>query len=212
MKIMRKTLSDQLYESLKQDIVTHKIHFGEKLVNRELQQKYSVSSTPVRDAINRLYLDGLLENINNAGAKVINFDLKFILDVNEVISLLCCASVEKAAERAGHEKICRSLEEAIKKQKNVKNPEEYYPFDRHFHEIFFDYCGNSQFKASYDRYHVLWEMLVRYFHNFQDNQKRSIEQHQMIYDAFANKEFERAVELTKSHFLEAETLFKEHVN
>ena len=32
----RQTLSEQVYEQLKDDIINHRIGFGEKLVNREL--------------------------------------------------------------------------------------------------------------------------------------------------------------------------------
>ena len=74
--IVKKNLSEQIYESLKKEILDQKIGFGEKLINRSLQEKYGVSSTPVRDAINRLYVDGLLDNISNVGARVIPFDYK----------------------------------------------------------------------------------------------------------------------------------------
>ena len=101
--LMKQTLSDQIYELLKEDIITHRISFGEKLVNRELQQKFGVSSTPVRDAINHLYLDGLLDNITNGGARVISFDLSFALEVNEVVMILTQGAIQAAAreERLG---------------------------------------------------------------------------------------------------------------
>ncbi len=39
---------------------------GDKLTNRELQERFQVSSTPVRDAINRLSKDGLTQEVSKA--------------------------------------------------------------------------------------------------------------------------------------------------
>ena len=67
MKLMRKSLSDQIYSVLKLEILKQKIPFGSKLVNRNLQERFEVSSSPVRDAINRLYNDGLISSITQSG-------------------------------------------------------------------------------------------------------------------------------------------------
>ena len=81
-KIVKKTLNEQIYEALRDEILAKKISFGEKLVNRELQNKFGVSSTPVRDAINRLYMDGLVDEVSKTGARIISFDLKFATEIN----------------------------------------------------------------------------------------------------------------------------------
>lgn len=211
MKLTRKTLSDQLYEALKQDIITQKIEFGDKLSNRQLQQKYGVSSTPVRDAINRLYLDGLVENISNSGAKVILFNLQHSLDVNETLMVLCCAAVELSAMRADREKVCKKLEQNIGLQKNAKSAEDYYKYDYQYHKTYFDFCGNRQLQQNYDQYHVLLEMLVRRFHGFQNNQGNATMQHQEIYEAYKAGDVELAAEQTRRHFEDAAHIFQHHM-
>ncbi|MGI5872737.1 MAG: GntR family transcriptional regulator, partial [Bacillota bacterium] len=100
----KKTLSEQIYELLKQDIMNRKIGFGEKLINRDLQKKYGVSSTPVRDAINRLYQDGLVEDIKRNGARVITFDLTAAIEINEIITILSVGAVELSAEKSDSSK------------------------------------------------------------------------------------------------------------
>ena len=212
MKLERMPLNKRLCEQLKQDIIERRIEFGEKLINRELQQRFGVSSTPVRDAINHLYLDGLVDDISNSGARVIKFDLQFILEVNEMVSLLCCAAVECSAERADHAVLCAQLERVFSQQQRVTVTDEYYHLDFLFHKAFFDHCQNSQYQKSYSRYHVLWEMLVRRFHGFQDNQKNAtVEQHRQILDSFRAGETQLAVDQTKTHFLRAEKLFRQHM-
>ena len=58
--IKRVSLVDQVYEKLRERIVQLKIPFGSKLNVSKLQEEYGVSSTPVREALNRLLNEGLI--------------------------------------------------------------------------------------------------------------------------------------------------------
>ena len=58
-QISRKTLSEQIHDMLREEILTQEIPCGEKLTIRQLQQRFGTSSTPVRDAMVRLAQDGL---------------------------------------------------------------------------------------------------------------------------------------------------------
>ena len=43
-KIIKQTLSEQIYNILKEDILSGRILMGDKLTNRELQERFQVSS------------------------------------------------------------------------------------------------------------------------------------------------------------------------
>ena len=73
-KIIKLTLSDQIYNILQKDIIDGVIPLGGKLTNRELQERFQVSSTPVRDAIHKLFQNGLVEDVTKTGAQIISFD------------------------------------------------------------------------------------------------------------------------------------------
>ena len=72
MRVVKDLLSEQIYKILKNDIINSKINFGEVLVNKNLQERFEVSSTPIRDAILRLKEDGIIEEITRSGAKLID--------------------------------------------------------------------------------------------------------------------------------------------
>lgn len=82
--IKRLSLVDQVYEKLKERIVQLKIPFGSKLNVSKLQEEYGVSSTPVREALNRLLNEGLIEFENNVGARVIDVTEEDIRQFQEV--------------------------------------------------------------------------------------------------------------------------------
>jgi DNA-binding GntR family transcriptional regulator len=210
-EINKKKLSEQVYEILKSDIISHKIGSGERLTNRDLQKRYNVSSSPVRDAINHLYLDGLVENISNSGAKVITFNLKLALEVNEVVSVLCCAALELSINSPRGEKLCAQLEALINNQEKAASVDKYLINDYLFHKSFFDFSENSQLSMIYERYHVLWEMLVRHYHNLKHNQSDTINQHRDILKAYGSSNAKESLNAMKEHFIFAGELFKKNM-
>lgn len=48
MGLNKSTLSEQIYQILRNDILTQKIPCGEKLTLKLLQERFQVSSTPIR--------------------------------------------------------------------------------------------------------------------------------------------------------------------
>ena len=58
-----KTLSDQAYRQLRSAIATGELAPGDKVTERGMAERLAISPTPVREALRRLELDGLIERI-----------------------------------------------------------------------------------------------------------------------------------------------------
>ena len=67
---MQETLSEKTYRELRRKVVTGELEAGSQLVNRTLAQTMEVSLAPVREAIQRLATEGLVEHVPGAGAFV----------------------------------------------------------------------------------------------------------------------------------------------
>ena len=93
--IKRVSLVDQVYEKLRERIVQLKIPFGSKLNVSKLQEEYGVSSTPGREALNRLLNEGLIEFENNVGARVIDITEEDVREIQEI------AFAQQMAEEIG---------------------------------------------------------------------------------------------------------------
>ncbi len=207
--INKKSLSEQIYESLKEDILNQKIRFGDKLVNRELQGRYEVSSTPVRDAINRLYLDGLVEDITKSGARVIQFDLKVAVEINEIVCLLNLAAIKLSAEKSDVLEIAAKLGACIENQKKNIDNQQYFEYDYQFHKTFFEYAKNAHFINLYAQYHTLWKILTMYYyHDKERKPSETLIQHQGILDAYRHGDVQSAQSLMDHHFRDAELSFQ----
>lgn len=210
MKIMKKSLSEQIYSILKQEILTHKIEFGSTLVNRDLQERFNVSSTPIRDAVLRLKEDGIIETVTRSGAKLINFDYDFAIKVNQVILILTLGALESTKDKSNPELIAALKNNLYLEEENV-NTDLYYNYDYNFHKTIFDFCDNYLLKDIFKKYNLILQLLTRYYHDlsFENKiRKKCIEQHSIILDALENGDFELVTKLIKAHYEEAETFFR----
>lgn len=203
--IIKKNLNEQIYESLRRDILEQRICFGEKLVNRYLQEKYGVSSTPVRDAINRLYLDGLLDEISNGGARVISFDYKVALEVSEIVSMFTREAVLLAMSKGRAEALGAELTTLLELQtKNIAG-KLYFVYDRKFHSAFFQHCENSRLVKLHEQYSALWELLILfYYSDSKDNtREKALSDHKTITNAVMKNDISLAQHCVERHFHEA---------
>ena len=67
MNLNKSTLSEQIYQILRADILSRRIPLGEKLTLKNLKEQFGVSSTPIREALTRLTEEGLVNHYSNIG-------------------------------------------------------------------------------------------------------------------------------------------------
>lgn len=208
--INKQTLSDQIYDILKMEILKRKIPFGSKLINRSLQTRFKVSSSPIRDAINRLNQDGLITSIDKSGATVVDFDYEFFLEINEILLYIVNTGIKLSAEKSDIEEVVKQLERYLKLQEENIGTDKFYDYDYQFHKTFINFSNNSRLKKLFKEYNVLHEMLVRSFYEIGtlQIQENSINKHKKIIDAYKSRDFNRTMNLTEEHYKVAEDIFK----
>ena len=96
-------LRDVVFNTLRQEILTGKLKPGERLMEIHLADKLGVSRTPIREAIRKLELEGLVIMIPRRGAEVAQITLKSLEDVMEVRRALDVLAIELACERMDEE-------------------------------------------------------------------------------------------------------------
>ena len=80
-------LRDVVFNTLRQAIITGEFVPGERLMEIALANRLGVSRTPVREAIRKLELEGLVVMIPRKGAEVARITEKDLRDVLEVRAL-----------------------------------------------------------------------------------------------------------------------------
>ena len=100
--IKKNSLVDQVYEELRNGIISLRIPLGSRLNVNELQDTLQVSCTPIREAINRLQQEGLVTYENNVGARVLNLDEHDVEEIQQLAMTLHREAIRLAMEREDH--------------------------------------------------------------------------------------------------------------
>ena len=98
-------LRDVVFNTLRQAILRGELKPGERLMEIQLANKLGVSRTPIREAIRKLELEGLVLMIPRRGAEVAEITEQNLRDVLEVREALEELSVKLACEHATQEQI-----------------------------------------------------------------------------------------------------------
>ena len=77
-------LRDVIFNTLRDAIVSGDLKPGERLMEVDLAEKMGVSRTPVREAVRKLEMEGLVTMVPRKGTHVAELSAKDIMDVLEV--------------------------------------------------------------------------------------------------------------------------------
>lgn len=81
---VRKNISDHIYEIIKDDILNGDLDFGDKIVEIDYSNKLNVSRTPLREAIKKLEIEGLIERLPNGRLRIMEMNIKRIEEIFQI--------------------------------------------------------------------------------------------------------------------------------
>lgn len=139
-------LRDVVFKTLRQAIITGEFKPGERLTEISLANRLGVSRTPVREAIRKLELEGLVVMVPRKGAQVARItekDLKEVIEVRsaleEFAACLACERI-KAGDQQEMERIHHSFVRAVEEGDIMKM----VAHDEQFHDTIFKAAGNDR--------------------------------------------------------------------
>lgn len=194
-------LRDVVFNTLRQAILTGELKPGERLMEIHLANKLGVSRTPIREAIRKLELEGLVTMIPRRGAEVAQITEKSMNDVLEVRRAVDALCVELACERISDEAL-ESLKAAcddFAEQVKTKDVKKIAQADVALHNIIVEATGNQRLISLVN---TLSEQMYRYrFEYIKDfSQHESlIEEHRVIYESIVKKDKKTAADAAKLH-------------
>jgi DNA-binding GntR family transcriptional regulator len=146
--IQKRSLVDQVYERLRNDIITLQLPLGSRINVNELQDTLGVSCTPIREAINRLQQEGLITYENNVGARVLSLEAKDVEDIQLLATTLHCAAAKLAMDRGDHAVMAELLHKQAERFEAANDPDAQVDAVHHFIEVFYKHCGNRRLDRS----------------------------------------------------------------
>lgn len=125
-------LSEQVYDKISNDIVKGVIAPGAPLIQEQLAEEYSVSRTPVRDALNRLVHEGLATLTPGSGYAATNLTRSEVAEVYEVRKALEVMAIRQLEGKYTGLELAR-LEFLIAEGAASADAEELFEATRAFH-------------------------------------------------------------------------------
>ncbi len=195
------TKNDLVYNLIKEKILDGEYIIGSQLVIRDLAEEFNVSETPVREAIKRLEVEGLIKITPHVGIMVSVPSLNEMKEILDVRLILEQRATELFTEKLSDDSL-KELEDILNDMKVAEKEEDvnnYSLFDKKFHDTIYKYCGN---KILYELILNLWarsEKTRSVFRISKERMKISLEEHVKLLDTIKKGSKKAAVEILKSH-------------
>ena len=132
-------LRDVVFNTLRQGILKGELEPGERLMEVQLANRLGVSRTPIREAIRKLELEGLVVMIPRKGAEVAKISEKNLQDVLELRCALEELAIELACERISEDMLKELDRMFIEFQNGIRNVDltVIAELDEKFHDVRF---------------------------------------------------------------------------
>lgn len=194
-------LRDVVFNILRQAILRGELKPGERLMEIQLANKLGVSRTPVREAIRKLELEGLVLMIPRKGAEVAEITEKSLRDVLEVRKALEELAVRLTCDKITEEGIARLREAAEDFQRILacNDVTEIAQADVRFHDIIYMATDNQRLIQLLNN---LGEQMYRYRVEYLKKEEvypKLMEEHEEIIQCIMRKEKEKAAAVICRH-------------
>ena len=187
-------LRDVVFNTLRQAILRGELKPGERLMEIQLANKLGVSRTPIREAIRKLELEGLVLMIPRKGAEV--------AEITEKNLQLACDRMDEEGVRE-----LRAAAETFESILNSDDITQIAQADVAFHDIIYAATDNRRLIQLLNN---LREQMYRYRIEYLKKKEcypQLLNEHQTIIDAIAGHDKELATKFTSQHIKnQAETV------
>lgn len=194
-------LRDVVFNTLRQAIIKGDLKPGERLLEIQLSEKLGVSRTPVREAIRKLELEGLVIMAPRRGASVSGITVKHLQDVLEIRRALEELAVQLACERMSDEKllIITKLQALLDNRKDSDDALELADIDEQFHEQIYQATNNPRLIQMLAN---LREQMYRYrlvYMKAKDTREKLFNEHRNIIKAIEDNDVEAGRKAIREH-------------
>jgi DNA-binding GntR family transcriptional regulator len=194
----------EIRDSLEEEILKGEFIPGSKLDEGSLSKKFSVSRTPIREALRQLSASGLIELIPNRGAFLVQLSTNRLVEMFEVLAELEGMCGRLAARRitdAQRKELMESLESCRKSEKDQQEVDAYYHSNDEFHSIIHRATQNQFLIDTVENIERRLRPYRRVQLHVPQRKKDSVKEHGLIVEAILAGEAELAEKRMQGHIL-----------
>ncbi len=194
---MKINLKEKSYKYIKEKIVTCQYMPGTFLDEKELINEIGASRTPIREALNKLEQENLLQILPKKGVIVTDVSAQHVIDIHELRLVLEPITIEMFFNKIDKNTINKFLIDF----ENIKTNDELNIYDSSLHNYFVSLYENQYVTSTFhnmssqqDRIRILTSSNTSCF-------DETMNEHKNILEEIMNDNVEKAVEYYKQHII-----------
>ncbi len=199
--IRPKSLTELVTETLRDRIIAGELELGSHLSEARLAKDLQVSRTPVREAINRLEMEGLLTVEPQRGSFVFNLEPSELAKLCDARVCLETAALAEAI-RTNPDALHARLSDCVKGMTAAREKSDvsaYLALDTAFHQHFFDCADNRFLNDAYQTIAQKMAAIRNRLGRHPDHMAKSYDEHIRIAEAVGARDVDSALTILKSH-------------
>jgi len=199
------SLSEQGFEEIQENILNGELKPGAPLPEIRLSEELGVSRTPVREALRKLELEGLVKTIPNRGTFVVGISEKDIEDIYTIRMYIEGLAAKWAAAHITEELLeeMRSIAELQKFYAEKNDPFQVWQLDSRFHYILYQASGSRVLKQTLTNMHHYIQRTREFSISRLGRAVTTVQEHLNMLNAIEKHDGELAEKLTFEHIFNA---------
>ena len=201
------SLADQIYQTIEKKIIQGEYVRGDVLTENEIADKLGVSRTPVREALNRLEHDSMVEETGK-GVRIIGIspeDIMTMYNARLVLEGMCIRETAEnitAEELSKLKDIVEYAEYCLEKGQNAAKIRD---CDDQFHELVYTASKNRVLANILIPLHKKVSKYRRINLTDPVRAEKSCKEHRQIYEALAKQDADKAEKVAVAHVEKAKS-------
>lgn len=195
---MSKTIKEQVYTAIFEDIIQGKISPSEVLREKELIEKYNVSKSPVREALVQLCSEGVLVSKPRYGYEIVRLTRRNIEDILSYRSLLEGGALKQSIKHITPAQIARlkDIDRTCESSEAQNDFWIHWNYNKQFHLELMSFYDNE---FAYNNLEQALQTLTRAYAQFYWDKwekmsfPKDTKHHANIIECLENKDYEGAV-------------------
>ena len=196
----RVTGAERVYQAVYADIRARVLQPGDVVREDILARQYSLSRTPVREALRRLVQDGLCEK-HGAGLRISLPTLDQVHEIYPIVSVLEGLAARLCAERLDETTLQRleELDAEMRTMTAAQDTAGYVETNQEFHDVILSATHNANLVQTVQRLRLITLALRRYQLGIGSRMDQSSGEHAELMGAFRSRDGPAAEEAMRRH-------------
>lgn len=202
--IKKEKLSEKALAEIRSRIVNGSLELGQAISETTLATELNISKTPVREALQELKREGLVQIFPKKGTYVFEVSKQLVNEISDFRLILETAALDRAMAYSWG-KLIDSCEKIVNQMEKINSGEQlqkYRVLDAKLHRCIVDHSGNSFIIESYAGIEFRIQALRTRLSTASEQNSRTIKEHRELLSAIASRNKENALTLLSAHISE----------